>query len=313
MASSFDRPAPVRPVCPVSRRVLRSPGKGRPARRVAGGALVLLAAAGPALAQADGPPAASRPAWLGEVSITVGVQRDSVDGDASLSDSDNDPPFDTGQQHILRGHETVPWLRIDARIARRHGLRLGYQTFSQRASNPLRLGADYLGTPVYATGPLATRTEVTQADLSWRWWTPVGEHEFGAGLGVAVYKLDVDGSWVAVPELFPLLRLTWGQRFSERTWAPELSLGWNWRPASGWRVFADASGAKRSSGDLTGEVLKLAVGAEWSTTLGASGGRIGLGAEYGWSHLEFERRAGATLTTLDLTLHGPSLFVRLAY
>ncbi|MBI5333528.1 MAG: hypothetical protein HZB72_02900 [Burkholderiales bacterium] len=274
--------------------------------------MMLFLAATQAPAQ-TAPAAQSRPAWLDEVSLSIGAQRDRVDGDASLSDSDNNPPFATGDQHILRGHEAVPWLRLEARIAQRHGLRLGYQTFSQRASNPLRLGADYLGTTIYATGPLATRTEVTQADLSWRWWTPVGVHEFGAGLGVAFYKLDVDGSWVAVPELFPLLRLTWAQRFSEHTWAPELSFGWNWRPASGWRVFADASGAKRSSGDLTGEVLKLAVGAEWSTALSSSGGRIGLGAEYGWSHLEFERRAGPTLTTLDLTLHGPSVFVRLAY
>ncbi|MFZ5521781.1 MAG: hypothetical protein ACOZD0_11335 [Pseudomonadota bacterium] len=294
------------------------PAEGDAAGRVAGlrgkgaAACALLLAATQAAAQAPAP-AAARPAWLDEISISLGAQRDNVDGDASLSDSDNTPPFATGEQHILRGHETVPWLRIDARIARHHGLRLGYQSFSQRATNPLRLGADYLGTTVYATGPLATRTEVTQADLSWRWWMPAGAHEFGAGLGVAFYKLDVDGSWVAVPELFPLLRLTWAQRFSEHTWAPELTFGWNWRPASGWRVFADASGAKRSSGDLTGEVLKLAVGAEWSTALSTGGGRIGLGAEYGWSHLEFERRAGPTLTTLDLTLHGPSVFVRLAY
>jgi hypothetical protein len=284
-------------------------------------ALACALASGPALAQGqDGGPAgasavSARPAWLGEVSLGIGLQRDQVDGDASLSNAATVPPFDTGEQHILRGHETVPWLRLEARIAQRHGLRLGYQRFSQRASNPLRLGAVYSQNnsqyTVYATGPLQTDTELTQVDLSWRFWTPVGAHEFGAGVGVAYYKLAVDGRWDAVPELNPLLRLNWDQRFAERTWAPELVLGWNWRPAPAWRVFADASGAKRSSGDLTGEVLKLAVGAEWSAAL--AGGRIGLGAEYGWSHVEFDRRAGATRTTLDLTLHGPSVFVRLAY
>lgn len=312
----------VPPACPHLRmpaltHPTRGPRRPRAATAVACSGL-LLAVSSPAHAQVEAAGSPSRPAWLGEVSLAVGVQSDRLRGEASLADSDNVPPFATGEQPILRGEQTVPWLRLEARIARRHGLRLGWQSLSQDTTNPLRLGATYqvpfLGPiTVYGNGPLSARTRIELADLSWRWWQPVGAHEFGLGLGVAYYKLDIDGRWEAVAELNPLLRLTWAQRFTEHTWAPELSAGWAWRPREGWKLTADLSGSRRNGGSLTGDVLKFAVGGEWSTPLSAAGARLALGAEYGWTHLSFERRAGATLTTLDLTARGPSVFMRLAY
>jgi hypothetical protein len=87
-----------------------------------------------------------------------------------------------------------------------------------------------------------------------------------------------------------------------------LQLGWRHLFDDHWRMYLDASGVRKNGGRISGHIYNAALGVEWLPWR-----NLGFGLEYGYSQIKLHWNRSMYDADLDMTLSGPSAFVKLRW
>jgi hypothetical protein len=161
----------------------------------------------------------------------------------------------------------------------------------------------YDGHTYDASARVLGRIDYDFGAAAYRWWFGDGATVWGLGAGLAYYRVDTLLEGEATFEDESVYAAT---RSSDDAFAPLLTLGWRYAPSERWRLYAELAGVAKQSGALNGHIVDGSVGVEWWPWR-----RVGLALEYGHTKIRLVREREYYDARLDLTLRGPSLFVRL--
>jgi len=146
--------------------------------------------------------------------------------------------------------------------------------------------------------------------VAWRWWFGEGDDAYGVGLGAGWYRVKTalagDGAYDPGQGGEQPVSVTTAS--NDRAWAPMLQLGWRHMFNDQWRMYLDASGVRKNGGRISGHIYNAALGVEWLPLQ-----NLGFGVEYGYSQIKLHWNRSAYDADLDMTLSGPSAFVKLRW
>jgi hypothetical protein len=247
---------------------------------------------------ADTHPALDRVSlWLGgyyaQSDATARIDSDSIEGtDVSFED-------DFG----LSDGRLVGRARLALLIGDSQGFEFDAYRFHRSASRRLDRQVVYNGNTYDVNAEVAGELSMDLGSAAYRWWIPAGDADvWGIGLGAAYYRLRgvVEGNATVNDE-------TEFARVDESVdaWAPLVELGWRHAFDNDMRVYADASGVIKRSGNVQGHIYNVAVGLEYFPLA-----NFGVGLEYGMQRVHLEVGKRHFDGTLDIDLDGPSLFAR---
>lgn len=203
----------------------------------------------------------------------------------------------------LADHRHVARARLDFLLGDTQGFSLDYYRLDRHSDGRLIRDIHYAGNNYQAQADLHARLNVDFGSVAYRWWFGHDDDVFGLGLGAAYYRVNASLMGDVSVDGTSIDRATASN--SEGAWAPILQLGWRHALNDQWRIYADSAGVLKNGGRLRGHVVNAALGVEWFPWRNA-----GLGAEYGYSRIVLHQHKRLYDANLDLTLRGPSLFVR---
>lgn len=253
--------------------------------------LLAFAASSPALAEPAAP--------LDRASLSLG---------AFYADPRIDANADTRYGRIDSGsykpeHVTLPRVRATLLLGDTQGLDFDYYHYD-KSYNP-RLGGtrNLEGLPLTGPGALNAKLKLDLANLTYKWWLGSGNDVFGIGVGAAYYHANIDGTASGI-----LAGIAGNAAYTESksAFAPLLELGWRHAVSQQLRVFADASGIKKSGGSTNGHIYSGTLGVEWYPTPA-----VGLVADYSVSRTQLNRESGSS--DLNLRLNGPAAYVKFRF
>lgn len=266
--------------------------------------LFLLAATGTALAQDATAP-------LDRASIRLGGYYANVDTDVTASDPsdlvsgrinlENDLGFDQ--------NKTVPRARADFLFGEHQGLALDYYSIDRTSRQALARSVTYDGVTYSADADVRAKLDFDFGSAAWRWWFGQGNDAYGVGLGAGWYRVKTalagEGAYDigAGPQTVSVDTAS-----NDSAWAPMLQLGWRHVFGDRWRMYLDASGVRKNGGKISGHIYNAALGMEWLPWA-----NLGFGLEYGYSQIKLHWRRSAYDADLDMTLNGPSAYVKLRW
>ena len=211
----------------------------------------------------------------------------------------------TGKIQLAEGDETIARARLDVLLFGSQGLEFDYYTLDHSTSQTLTQPFEFQGVPFELDSTLRGKVQFDAGQAAYHWWFGDDTDAFGLGLGAAYYraKLRVEGT-VALA----------GQTTSgSASWdgdavAPVASLAWRHAINDSLRVYLEASGIYKNGGTLSGHVYDARGGVEWFPWRNA-----GVALEYGDTRIKLDRDSHTFDTSLDIKLHGPSLFARFRF
>jgi hypothetical protein len=256
-------------------------------------ACAIAAHAAAAAAESRSPALDRASAWVGAAYGYPTVQA----GTDAYGGSFQTRAFDLSDEQTL-----LPRMRFDLVLGARHGVSFDYYELrsgrSKVASQPFR----FLGTEYTAEASVSGRVDADVATAAYRLWLGSGNTVLGLGAGAAFYRLDL--------EVVGRASLN-GQAIEARAGyasdevAPLLTAGLRHALTERVRLYADASGIRRTGGRLNGHIYNTAVGVEWFPWRS-----VGFAAEYGAKRLRLERAGSSVDSWFDLRLDKPTLFLR---
>lgn len=258
-----------------------------------------------ALASAAAGAAADPAAPLDRMSISAGAFY--AEPDIQVNATTEFGRIESGKQK--GDHTTLPRARAELLIGDRHGIALDYLRYDKRY-NPTLSGDTVIdGETFSGTASFNGKLRLDLTRLSYKWWFGEGNDVFGVGLGAAYYRAKVGGTATGVVEGtingVPVSRTATGtDSTSDSAYAPVLELGWRHSFSPEVRMFADASGVRKSSGKVTGHIYSGAVGVEWFVMK-----NVGLVLDYGIQRIDI-RRDSTRDSDVRIKLIGPSAFVK---
>lgn len=203
------------------------------------------------------------------------------------------------------GSDTIGRVRLDFLVFGSQGFTLDYYTLDRSRSQHLAYEFDYDGVPFQVDTNLNTQVKFSAGSAAWHWWFGSDADVFGVGLGATYYKAELRLAGTVSAD---------GQSASgEASWsssavAPLLTFGYKHAFSDSLRVYATASGVRKSGGTLSGHIVDGRVGVEWFPWH-----NVGIGAEYGSTRIYLKRHAQQYSANLDIDLDGPALFARLRF
>ena len=236
------------------------------------------------------------------------LDRASVSLGAFYSDPHVDYSADTNYGRIDSGsyqpsHVTLPRVKAALLLGDTQGLDFDYYRYNKGYTPALSGSTNVNGLPLTGTGALDAKLKIDLAQLAYKWWLGSGSDVFGLGAGAAYYHASVDGTASGV-----LNGVAGSAAYSESrsAFAPLLELGWRHAFSPEVRLYADASGIRKSGGNVTGHIYGGALGVEWFVAQ-----NVGLSAEYAVSKIKLERDSNNS--DLNYRLQGPALFVKMRW
>lgn len=248
---------------------------------------------------------------LDRASLRLGGYYANVDTDIRASDPND---FLSGKINLENDlgfdqHDTVPRARADFLFGEHQGLALDYYSIDRNSHQALARAVSYDGVTYSANADVRARLGFDFGSAAWRWWFGEGNDAYGVGLGAGWYRVKTslvgDGAYdigagarsVAVDTVS-----------NDSAWAPTLQLGWRHVFGEQWRMYLDASGVRKNGGRISGHIYNAALGMEWLPWA-----NLGFGLEYGYSQIKLHWRRSAYDADLDMTLNGPSAYVKLRW
>ncbi len=237
---------------------------------------------------------------LDRVSFSAGVLR--ADPNINVNMSTTYGNLGTGDVGL--GKETVPRIKANIILFDSQGLSIDFYKYNHIYSGAMGNTTSVNNTPLVTSvnGNLDLRLDFGK--LAYKWWIGSGNTVLGLGAGAAYYKLGLNAN--AAASLNNATVATQGE-YSDSAVAPLLEVGLRHAFSPDFRVFADASGMKKSGGRLNGEIYNAAVGVEWFPIK-----NVGVVMDYGMTQINLNR-----LDTVDVNLkfkiQGPSTYVKVRY
>ncbi len=237
---------------------------------------------------------------LDRISISAGAFRTDPTFTALL----NTPDGDLQSGDIKLGKKTLPRVRADIIIFDSQGLSFDYYQYKLSYTGPIADGSNVNGTPVTTVGDANFELKLDFAKLAYKWWFGSGNTVIGLGAGAAYYRVGLKANATTLVDGVPT---DIDDGYSADALAPLLEIGVRHAISPDLRLFAEASGARKSGGRVHGEILNAAVGVEWFPIK-----NVGVVLDYGTSHVDLSRD-GANGVNFKVKLNGPSAFLKVRY
>ncbi len=249
---------------------------------------------------------------LDQASIRLGGYAAGVDTDVTASDKSG---FLSGSINLendlgFRRNKQVPRARADFLFGEHEGLAIDYYTIDRSSDHAFAREGSYAGQSYHLDAQVRSKLDFDFGSVAWRWWYGQGNDAYGLGLGGAWYRVRTalagDGSvdlGLGLPDPQPF-----DSTSDDKAWAPMLQLGWRHAFNDQWRIYIDASGIRKNGGRLSGHIYNGAFGVEWLPWE-----HVGFGAEYDYSQIRLDWRREHYNATLDMSLSGPSAYVKLRF
>jgi hypothetical protein len=286
---------------------MRYPAK-RPSWSALGAGLVLvpLALASTAAAAQDSP------AVLDRASVRLGGYYANVDTDVTLSDPTGTLSGNVNLEHDLgfSQNKAVPRVRADFVFGQHQGLALDYYNIDRSSHQAFSRDVTYGGVHYGANADVNAKLDFSFGSAAWRWWFGQGNDAYGVGLGAGWYRVKTALAGEGTYDLGQggEQRVSAATSSNDSAWAPVLELGWRHLFTDQWRMYLDASGVRKNGGRISGHIYNAALGMEWLPLE-----NLGVGLEYGYSQIKLHWNRSAYDADLDMTLNGPSAFVKLRW
>jgi hypothetical protein len=237
---------------------------------------------------------------LDRVSISAGV----LHADPTLNVALNSQYASLGTGDVRLGPETMPRIKANLMIFDSQGLSMDYYQYKHGYAGGMSHSTSVNNNPLVTSVDANLELKLDFAKLAYKWWMGSGNTVFGLGAGAAYYKLDLKAN--ASASLNQSVAAT-ASEYSDSAVAPLLEFGLRHAVNPDLRLFADASGMKKSGGRLNGEIYNGTVGVEWFPVK-----NVGVVFDYGVSQINLNR-----LDTVDVNLkfriQGPSTYVKVRY
>lgn len=209
-----------------------------------------------------------------------------------------------GTGDVGLGQETMPRIKANLILFDNQGLSFDYYQYKHSYTGGMGNSTSINNNPVVTAVNANLDLQLDFAKLAYRWWMGSGDTVFGVGGGAAYYKLDLRANASAS---YNNQTSTAQDEFKDSAVAPLLEVAVRHAISPDLRLFADASGMKKSGGRLNGDIYNTAVGVEWFPAK-----NVGVVLDYGMTQINLNR-----LDTVDvnfkLKVQGPSAFVKVRY
>ena len=199
---------------------------------------------------------------------------------------------------------TMPRIKADVLLFDSQGLSFDYYQFKRGYGDSLASNFNVGSGTVTTTGAANLDVKVDFAKLAYKWWLGSGNTVLGLGLGAAYYRVGLDLNATAA--------ITGGgtgsirQSDSDDAVAPLLEVGLRHAISPDLRLFADASGVKKTGSSVRGEIYNAAVGVEWFPMK-----NVGVVLDYGLTDIDLHRDSNNA--RFRVKLKGPSAFVKVRF
>jgi hypothetical protein len=276
--------------------MLLTPFPGRATRVARLASLALLGGAGlvalPALA--DPSPALDR------ASLSIGAFH--ADPTFNAAVDTNFGRLDSGD--AKRSSVTMPRIKADLLLFDTQGLSFDYYQFKRGYSDSLASNFNTGSGTVTTTGNANLDVKVDFAKLAYKWWFGSGNTVLGLGAGAAYYRLGLDLNATAAVGGGGTGSIR--QSYSDDAVAPLLEVGLRHAISPDLRLFADASGVKKTGSSVRGEIYNAAVGVEWFPMK-----NVGVVLDYGLTDIDLRRDGNNA--RFRVKLKGPSAFLKVRF
>ena len=187
------------------------------------------------------PAAAELSPALDRVRISVGVFR----ADSKINTTLNTAYGNFGTGDIRLGKETIPHIKADLMIFDSQGLSLDYYHYKQGYADSAGGSTSINGTAITTTVSANLGVKLDVAKLAYKWWIGSGNTVVGLGAGAAYYKVDLNlAATASVNNATANIR----GAYTDNAVAPLLGIGVRHALNSDRRLFANASGMRKSGG-----------------------------------------------------------------
>jgi hypothetical protein len=246
------------------------------------------------------------PAWadmspaLERFTISAGV----LSADPKINVSLNTAYGNLGSGDVGLGQETMPRIKANLMLFDNQGLSFDFYQYKHSYTGSMGNSTSINNTPVVTGVNANLDLNLDFAKLAYRYWIGSGNTVVGLGAGAAYYKLDLKANASAS---FNNSTSSIQDNYKDSAVAPLLEVAVRHAINPDLRLFADASGMKKSGGRLNGDIYNATVGVEWFPAK-----NVGVVLDYGVSQINLNR-----LDTVDvnfkLKVQGPSTFVKVRY
>ena len=259
----------------------------------------LMAAAGAGLLLSLPASAELSPA-LDRASISVGAFLADPTFNASL----NSPLGRLQSGDTSMGEETMPRVKADLILFDSQGLSFDYYQYKRGYTGAFANNKNFGGTEVTTVGNANFDIKLDFGKLAYKWWFGSGNTVVGLGAGAAYFKIGTSTNATAA---INNNSASVSDSYSEDAVAPLLEIGVRHAISPDFRLFADASGVKKTGGTLNGEIYNASVGAEWFPVK-----NVGVVLDYSMSQIELRRDDGLA-ENFKVKFQGPSAFVKVRF
>ena len=209
-----------------------------------------------------------------------------------------------GSGDVVLGQETMPRIKANLMLFDNQGLSFDFYQYKHGYSGAMGNSTSINNTPVVTAVNANLDLKLDFAKLAYRWWLGSGDTVFGLGAGAAYYKLDLMADASAT---FNNSTSSTQEAYTDSAVAPVIEVAVRHAISPDLRLFADASGMKKSGGRMNGDIYNATVGVEWFPVK-----NVGMVLDYGLTQINLNR-----MDTVDvnfkLKVQGPSAFVKVRY
>lgn len=205
---------------------------------------------------------------------------------------------------VDRSSVTMPRVKADVLLFDTQGLSFDYYQFKRGYSDSLASNSNVGSGTVTTTGNANLDVKIDFAKLAYKWWFGSGATVLGLGAGAAYYRANFDLNATASVGGTPGAI---SESSSSDAVAPLLEVGLRHALSPNVRLFADASGAKKTGGSVRGEIYNAAVGVEWFPAK-----NVGVVLDYGVTDIDL-RREDSNNARFRVKLKGPSAFLKVRF
>ncbi len=266
----------------------------------AGIRLILLMATSVAGLTVEMPASAELSPALDRVSISVGAFVANPTFNASV----NTPYGILQSGDLALGEKVMPRVKGEIILFDSQGLSFDVYNYVHDYGGSTDHTANVFGTAVHTATNANFGLKLDYAKLAYKWWFGSGNTVVGVGAGAAYYKismlanasLSIDGPPNSI-----------GGEYSDDAVAPLIEIGLRHAINPDLRLFADASGVRKSGGPLNGNIYTTAIGVEWFPAK-----NLGLVLAYGGSQIDL-KRDDPVIENFNVKFQGPSAFIKFRF
>jgi len=202
------------------------------------------------------------------------------------------------------GKETMPRVKADIMIFDSQGISFDYYQYKHDYGGATAHTVDVFGSAVTTATNANLGLQLDFAKLAYKWWFGSGNTVLGLGAGAAYYKVSLNGN-VGLSINNAATGLDYG--YSDDAVAALLEIGVRHAISPDLRLYANASGTKKSDGNLRGVISNVAVGVEWFPIK-----NVGVVLDYGIHQIDLTRDDVINVN-INSKLEGPSAFIKVRF